>query len=80
MKTTITFSLPEDKEEYEQAMNVGKYYTAVSGFAQLLQEKIASDEPESEHAKWAYDRLIEELHGSGLWVPLILLSLYLEFG
>jgi hypothetical protein len=64
MKTTITFSLPEDKEEYEQAQNVGRYYTAVSDYAQLLQETMASNAPEAEHAKWAYVQLISHLRES----------------
>ena len=66
MKHTMTFNLPEDKEEYEQALNVGKYYNAVSDYAQLLQKKMTSDEPEAEYAKWAYDKLILELRENGM--------------
>lgn len=66
MKETITFNLPDDEEEYKQALNVGKYYTAISDYAQLLQEKMTSDEPEADHAKWAYEQLISELKESGM--------------
>lgn len=43
MKKTISFNLPADKEEYEQALNVGKYYTVISDYVQLLQEAMQSD-------------------------------------
>lgn len=66
MKTTITFNLPEDKEEYEQAVNVGKYYSAISDYAQLLQETMAMAAPEAEYAKWAYSHLIATLEESGM--------------
>lgn len=61
MEQTITFNLPEDNEEYEQALNVGKYYTAISDYAQLLKQKMTSDEPKKKYAKWAYEQLISEL-------------------
>ncbi len=66
MKTTITFNLPEDMEEYEQALNVGKYYTSISDYAQFLQETMALDKTEAEHAKWAYTHLIASLEDSGM--------------
>lgn len=61
MKKNIPFNLPDESEEYEQALKVGKYYTAISDYAQLLQEVMKSDNKEAPHAKWAYDKLIEEL-------------------
>ncbi len=66
MKQTITFNLPEDEEEYQQALSVGKYYTAISDYAQLLQETIASDASEAQQAKWAYNHLIITLEESGM--------------
>lgn len=66
MKTTITFDLPEEKEEHLQALNAGNYYTAISNYSQLLKEAMDSDTKEAEHAKWAYDELIGSLKESGM--------------
>ncbi|RZK43051.1 MAG: hypothetical protein EOO90_05195 [Pedobacter sp.] len=66
MKTTITFNLPEDKEEYQQALNVGRYFTAISDYAQQLQQTMVSDKPEADYAKWAYEQLIAELNENGM--------------
>lgn len=66
MKKNITFNLPNESEEYEQALNVGKYYTAISDYAQLLQEVMKSESDETPHAKWAYDKLIKELQENEL--------------
>lgn len=66
MKKTITFNLPADDEEYNQALQVGKYYTAISDYAQFLQATMSSNKLESSYAKLAYDRLLIELKENDL--------------
>jgi len=40
MIATLTFNLPEDREEYELAVNGSKYYCAASDFSNYLRHKL----------------------------------------
>ena len=63
MKMILEFNLPEEHQEANEALNVGKLTMAIGEYAEKLRQKAKySDDPEErEKASWARDLLFKEL-------------------
>ena len=61
MKGILEFDLPEDREEYEIAVNGYKYKSVLEELTSFLRQKIkyASDSEDTTH----YERIRTELYG-----------------
>jgi hypothetical protein len=62
MTMTLTFNLPEEREEAHLAMNAGELLSDVKSFTERLRmyAKHSDDPEEVKHAKWAQDIFSEE--------------------
>ncbi|WP_448104718.1 hypothetical protein [Pedobacter panaciterrae] len=65
MKMTLEFNLPEEQQEADEALNVGKLSSAIFSFNQKLRSVIkhSNNEEEIKHAEWAQELLFQELDG-----------------
>jgi len=63
MKTIIEFNLPEDREEYELAINAGKIQTLIDDLDNYLRGQIKYNEDLTDWQCDTYESIREKLHG-----------------
>ena len=63
MKMTLEFNLPEEQQEANEALNVGKLSSAIFQYNQRLRSLIkhSDNEDDALRAEWAQKLLFEEL-------------------
>lgn len=73
-KATLTYDLPEDRDEFEVAVNAAKYYVVLHNIDQILRNKIkyAGDEVSDDYIK------VLEMIRSELWEQLEMNNISLD--
>jgi len=61
MKSTITFNLPEEQEELENALNGTKYKIILRDLDEMLRSRIKYDEELDEHREKIYQELRDSI-------------------
>lgn len=57
MKATLTFNLPEEQDEHQQALNAGKVLGAIQEFDNFLRAKLKYEElTEADQITYSYVR------------------------
>lgn len=62
MKSTLTFNLPQEQEELENALYGSKYKTILRDLDEMLRSKLKYDETLTEEQEQIYQEIRDSIH------------------
>ena len=57
MIATLEFELPEEREDFENAVNAGKFRCAIAEFDNFLRYRYKHQDPKNESARLEYEEI-----------------------